>query len=60
MENSYQKKLVSCLPIYYAGISGCRSVAEFGNLKRIEEGTFGVVFRAVEKKTGESFFLSVI
>lgn len=55
MESTYQKKLISMLPIYYAGISGCRNVAEFENLNRIEEGTFGVVYRAVEKKTGLLF-----
>lgn len=56
MENIYQKKLISFLPTYYPGISGCRSVAEFENLNRIEEGTFGVVYRAIEKKTGLIFF----
>lgn len=41
------------LPVYYAGISGCRSVEEFHCLNRIEEGTYGVVYRAKEKRTDE-------
>uniref|UniRef100_A0A914W281 cyclin-dependent kinase n=1 Tax=Plectus sambesii TaxID=2011161 RepID=A0A914W281_9BILA len=41
------------LPIYFPGISGCRSVEEFHCLNRIEEGTFGVVYRAKEKRTDE-------
>ncbi|VEL10349.1 unnamed protein product, partial [Protopolystoma xenopodis] len=32
---------------------GCRSVEEFECLNRIEEGTYGVVYRARDKKTGE-------
>lgn len=32
---------------------GCRSVEEFQCLNRIEEGTYGVVYRAKDKKTGE-------
>uniref|UniRef100_A0A915J0P9 cyclin-dependent kinase n=1 Tax=Romanomermis culicivorax TaxID=13658 RepID=A0A915J0P9_ROMCU len=44
---------LSHLPIYFPGIMGCRNVNEFHNLNRIEEGTYGVVYRAVEKRTGE-------
>lgn len=51
-EDEYQKELISQLPVYFPGISGCRNVAEFECLNRIEEGTFGVVYRALEKKTG--------
>uniref|UniRef100_A0A8C9VFN1 cyclin-dependent kinase n=1 Tax=Scleropages formosus TaxID=113540 RepID=A0A8C9VFN1_SCLFO len=32
---------------------GCRSVEEFQCLNRIEEGTYGVVYRAKDKKTDE-------
>lgn len=32
---------------------GCRSVEEFQCLNRIEEGTYGVVYRAKDKKTGQ-------
>lgn len=52
LEEEQQKRLISKLPVYYPGISGCRNVAEFECLNRIEEGTFGVVYRAKEKKTG--------
>lgn len=41
------------LPTYFAGISGCRSVDEFECMNRIEEGTYGVVYRAKEKRTDE-------
>lgn len=41
------------LPIYLPAIQGCRSVEEFHCLNRIEEGTFGVVYRARDKKTNE-------
>lgn len=34
-------------------LKGCRSVDEFEKLNRIDEGTYGVVFRARDKKTGE-------
>lgn len=33
-------------------LQGCRSVEEFQCLNRIEEGTYGVVYRAKDKKTG--------
>ncbi|RXG51582.1 Cyclin-dependent kinase 11B, partial [Armadillidium vulgare] len=38
---------------YYPAIMGCRSVDEFECLNRIEEGTYGVVYRAREKSTNE-------
>ncbi|XVE74819.1 hypothetical protein DITRI_Ditri12bG0048800 [Diplodiscus trichospermus] len=34
-------------------LQGCRSVDEFERLNKINEGTYGVVYRAREKKTGE-------
>ncbi|XP_068665087.1 cyclin-dependent kinase G-2-like [Aristolochia californica] len=34
-------------------LHGCRSVDEFEKLNRIDEGTYGVVFRASDKKSGE-------
>ena len=40
------------LPPYYPAIQGCRSVDEFERLNKIEEGTYGVVYRAEEKRTG--------
>ncbi|XP_076815483.1 uncharacterized protein LOC143461600 isoform X2 [Clavelina lepadiformis] len=41
------------LPFYYPALQGCRSVDEFQCLNRIEEGTYGVVYRAKDKKTDE-------
>ncbi|XP_013116359.1 serine/threonine-protein kinase PITSLRE isoform X2 [Stomoxys calcitrans] len=41
------------LPNYFPGIQGCRSVEEFQCLNRIEEGTYGVVYRAKDKRTNE-------
>nr|GEX18329.1 cyclin-dependent kinase G-2 isoform X1 [Tanacetum cinerariifolium] len=32
---------------------GCRSVDEFERLNKIDEGTYGVVYRAKDRKTGE-------
>ena len=43
------------LPPYFPAIEGCRPVDEFQCLNRIEEGTYGVVYRAVDKKTGNLF-----
>ncbi|XP_061994307.1 cyclin-dependent kinase G-2 isoform X1 [Rosa rugosa] len=34
-------------------LQGCRSVDEFERLNKIDEGTYGVVYRAQDKKTGE-------
>lgn len=41
------------LPAYYPGLQGCRSVEEFKCLNRIAEGTYGIVFRAQDKRTEE-------
>ncbi|CAG2102913.1 unnamed protein product [Medioppia subpectinata] len=45
------------LPDYYPAIQGCRSVEEFQCINRIEEGTYGVVYRAREKRTNETVAL---
>ncbi len=45
------------LPNYYPAIQGCRRVDEYLCLNRIEEGTYGVVFRAKDKKSGKYSFL---
>ncbi|KAF5952844.1 hypothetical protein HYC85_010788 [Camellia sinensis] len=34
-------------------LEGCRSVDKFERLNKIDEGTYGVVYRAKDKKTGE-------
>lgn len=39
--------------IYYAALQGCRSVEEFECLNKIEEGAYGVVFRAKDKKSNQ-------
>lgn len=41
------------LPSYFPALQGCRSVEEFQCLNRIEEGTYGVVYRAKDKRTDE-------
>ena len=40
------------LPDYFPGIHGCRNVENYEWLNRIEEGTYGVVFRGRDKRTG--------
>jgi len=40
-------------PPYLPAIMGCRSVNEFHCLNKIEEGTYGIVFRAQDKRTNE-------
>ena len=46
-------ELLPDLPPYYPAIQGCRNVDEFSCLNRIEEGTYGVVYRAMDKKTSK-------
>jgi cell division cycle 2-like protein len=41
------------LPPYFPALQGCRSVEEFQCLNRIEEGTYGVVYRAKDKRSDE-------
>merc|ERR1712071_307423 len=40
-------------PPYLPAIMGCRNVGEFQCLNKIEEGTYGIVFRAQDKRTNE-------
>ena len=51
------KDLRDDLPPYLPSVSGCRSVEEFQCLNRIEEGTYGVVYRARDKRTNETVAL---
>lgn len=44
------------LPVYCPAIQGCRSIDGFHVLNRIEEGTYGVVYRARDKETSRFFF----
>uniref|UniRef100_A0A7I4Y4L6 cyclin-dependent kinase n=1 Tax=Haemonchus contortus TaxID=6289 RepID=A0A7I4Y4L6_HAECO len=53
LENEWQSRLIAQLPIYYASFMGCRNVVEFDCVNRVEEGTFGVVYRAKNKRTDE-------
>lgn len=46
------------LPVYCPAIQGCRSIDGFHVLNRIEEGTYGVVYRARDKETS-NFLLSL-
>jgi len=39
---------------YYPAIQGCRQVDDsYKFLNRVAEGTYGIVFRAVDKKSGD-------
>ncbi len=38
---------------YYCALNGCRSVEEFECLNKIEEGAYGVVYRAKDRKANE-------
>ncbi|KAL6733990.1 hypothetical protein Aduo_004581 [Ancylostoma duodenale] len=53
LEGEYQSRLIAQLPVYYASFMGCRNVVEFDCVNRVEEGTFGVVYRAKNKRTDE-------
>lgn len=53
-------ELLPDLPPYYPAIQGCRNVEEFKCLCRIEEGTYGVVYKATDKKTGECLNVLII
>lgn len=51
--NEEKEEEIEELPPYIPAIQGCRSVEEFQCLNRIEEGTYGVVYRARDKRTEE-------
>ncbi|VDO31402.1 unnamed protein product [Onchocerca flexuosa] len=42
------------------GYGGCRSVNEFKKMNRIGEGTYGIVYRAKDMKTGETIALKKV
>ncbi|XP_012269479.1 cyclin-dependent kinase 11B isoform X2 [Athalia rosae] len=52
-EEKPEKEEEPTIPPYLPAIQGCRSVEEFQCLNRIEEGTYGVVYRARDKRTEE-------
>lgn len=39
--------------MYYPTLSGCRNVDDFERLNRVEEGTYGVVYRVRDRVSGE-------
>jgi cell division cycle 2-like protein len=45
---------------YVPVLHGCRSVDCYARLNHIDEGTYGVVFRAKDKETGEVFALKQV
>lgn len=52
-DDEQEKEEAAKLPPYYPAIRGCRNVEEFQWLNRIEEGTYGVVYRAKDRRTGD-------
>lgn len=52
-EESEVKQTLSSTEGRVSMLNSCRSVFEYERLNRISEGTYGVVFRAKDKKTGE-------
>ncbi|KAK6100633.1 Protein kinase domain family protein [Brugia pahangi] len=42
------------------GYGGCRSVNEFEKMNRVGEGTYGIVYRAKDTKTGEIIALKKV
>ena len=47
------------LPCYYPALMGCRSVENYEWLNRIEEGTYGVVYRAKDRRTSNHLMLTL-
>lgn len=45
------------LPPYFPALYGCRNVEEYEWLNRIEEGTYGVVYRAKDKRSGRRIYV---
>ncbi|EGT55796.1 hypothetical protein CAEBREN_10574 [Caenorhabditis brenneri] len=48
-----QKELIAQLPTYFPGLMGCRNIDEYECVNRVDEGTFGVVYRGKDKRTDE-------
>lgn len=46
------------LPPYLPALMGCRNVEEYEWLNRIEEGTYGVVYRARDKRSSKNYCFS--
>lgn len=65
VKHNHNNNLLTSLFGLFHFFQGCRSVEEFQCLNRIEEGTYGVVYRAKDKKTGRKthvhlFLLSLL
>ncbi|KAL7668898.1 hypothetical protein ACOME3_009580 [Neoechinorhynchus agilis] len=60
--NSFEKNPTtqSTNVVYYPALQGCRSVEEYSCINRIEEGTYGVVYRARDKKSGKIVALKML
>lgn len=41
-------------------LEGCRSIEEFEHLNVIDEGSYGVVYRAKDKTTGEIYAIKKV
>ncbi|PRP80674.1 cyclin-dependent kinase 11B-like [Planoprotostelium fungivorum] len=52
-ENPAIRKKKETIPAYLGLLSGCRSVNNYKRLNRVQEGTYGVVFRAQDIVTKE-------
>ncbi len=52
-EEEEESSPVPELPSYLPALMGCRNVENYEWLNRIEEGTYGVVYRAKDKRTGQ-------
>uniref|UniRef100_A0A8R1HVW0 cyclin-dependent kinase n=1 Tax=Caenorhabditis japonica TaxID=281687 RepID=A0A8R1HVW0_CAEJA len=52
-ETRRQKMLIAQLPVFYPGLMGCRNIDEYECVNRVDEGTFGVVYRGKDKRTDE-------
>ncbi|KAF5270973.1 hypothetical protein FQA39_LY08276 [Lamprigera yunnana] len=53
MDEGHNEVDLDDLPPYYPAIQGCRSVNEFQLLNHINEGTYGVVYRARDKHNND-------
>jgi len=48
------------IPTYYCAIQGSRTIDDFEFLNKIEEGTYGIVYRAKDKRTSKIAINSII
>lgn len=60
VEEEEEEDKMSHLPPYLPALMGCRNVEEYEWLNRIEEGTYGVVYRARDKRNGMNYLITRI